>query len=188
MLCSCGLFAQMASNAIKLDLIGIPIGLQWKQNVPYPRVSVEYERRIRNTVKWAWDVDFEMSRFEEVYPEIVDSFVVITGNIQRSATLLFGPRIYPFRDSTNRWSRVLFVDARLGIQRTYAKITPFTTADPIVFVQKWFLLPRIRAGISIPVSNHFGFDLSAEAFVQKHLGTSKTTIGNLVEANILFIF
>jgi hypothetical protein len=178
----------VSSNAIKVDVIGIPIGLQWKRDIPYPRISVEFERRFRNTMKWAWDADFELSRFEEIYPVVVDSFIIITGNIQKSATLLLGPRFYPFRDMRHRWSRILFLDARLGIQRTYARITPFTTAAPIVYIQKWFLLPRIRTGVSLPVSNHLGFELSLESLIQKHLGTRETTIELVWEANVLFLF
>jgi hypothetical protein len=175
-------------NAIKLDLVGLPLGLLTKLETPYPRASIEYERRILRTQKWALDTDLEFSRLQEVYSGIVGGATASIQNSQKSITILFGPRAYPFRKENNPLSGIFFVDLRLGLQRSVSRITPYTTADPITYIHKWFILPRLRLGFVVPVTKRLGFDLSGEAFVQKQIGSNKTRLGRQLELNFIFNF
>jgi hypothetical protein len=193
MLASFGGFAQDSlsgcKNALKVDLVGIPMAFLYLPHATYPRLSLEYERRFHADSRGSWVADVEYSVFNEEYPDSIDGQVVEMGNEQQSLSAIGGVRLYLFYGASKKWKRVFYVEPRLGFSFSRSKLTPFTFDPiPVRYETKFYALPRFRGGISIALSRHLGIDGSIDFLILNSLGSEWKSISQVFELNFIIAF
>lgn len=180
---------KIPKNTLKLDLVGVPMTFLYLQNASYPRLSIEYERRFHADSRASWIVDTEYALWEEEYIDAIDGVVAEVGNTQQNFSTIGGMRLYLFYGASKKWRRVFFVEPRLALTLSRAKLTPYVFDPlPVTYRTKLYALPRCKAGLSIAISRHLGVDASADFLIQNGLGSGRKSLSQVFELNFTIAF
>jgi hypothetical protein len=176
-------------NALKLDLIGIPMAFLYIQNASYPRLSLEFERTIKPDSKWSWVVDAEAAKWNEEYLEPYNGHSIEWGNSQANFSLISGIRYYFLQFSKTNHSSGFFVEPRLSGTFSKANLQPFTfLAIPSRTTSATYLLPRLRGGAFVALTNRIAAEASIDLLIQKGLGSRRRSFSSIAELNFAFSF
>ncbi|MFN8396979.1 MAG: hypothetical protein U0176_20300 [Bacteroidia bacterium] len=178
-------------NSLKLDLAGYPLSYLYAlDHHEFVRYSFEYERKLHRDSRFSGTVDIELATWDDDFFAMRDGQVLRFGNLQKDLSLFAGLRMHLFYERLGRLRRLLFVEPRMGLVRSYAFVPVYDFGpDEYTFdVRKWYATPRIRGGLSVPVSRHFGFEVSDDLGLRSILGSGKKRLVQVFELNLNISF
>ncbi len=178
-------------NTVKLDLGGYPLSFLYsRDHHDFMRYSIEYERKLKPESQLSGILDIERAIWDEEFQAVRDGQNLKFGNLQKDLSLFAGLRFYLFYGRLKKFERLVFLEPRLGIVRSYA-FAPVYDFGPDWYsfeVRKWYVAPRLRGGLSIPVSRNIGFEVSDDLGLRSVLGSGKKHLSQVFELNLSISF